>query len=215
MHDLKIYPPNDTTNLTRFCMSNCDKDGSIVSARLASASGAISSSRPIKIEIDRQTDATYVEDIGNRLASYYIQIDNSKLLDFETLVLSSVHRAALYVAEALHAPILPLQILSFAKTWEQALESNKASIAGTDHATPYIWQWNKISEPEQLPEKYIEMMKRAEKIVLVRSTDSGTDCPIEGRIGSIYINSTLNRIGHGQRFFDEIKQHPAFGIVKK
>jgi len=57
MHELTIHPPRNPGSPTRLCIGNCDKDGSIVSARLASSLGAVSCTRPLKIRIDRYTEA--------------------------------------------------------------------------------------------------------------------------------------------------------------
>lgn len=205
MHDLIFNPPLKSHNCTQLYISNCDKDGSIVSARIASSVEAVSSTRPIRIKVDRQIDSSYFKDMANRLASYYSFAGNNSLLNSDILVLSSVHRAALYVAEVLHAPLLPLQIISFAKSWEQALEAKTLSIAGSDFDAPYIWQWNKIGHISHFPQKYIDMMYKASKLVLVRTNDNSPNCRIEGKFDKIYINSTLKENKYSQNFWLHVK----------
>ncbi len=195
MHELTLHPPSRPGHPKRICISNCDKDGSIVSARIASAIGAISSTRPMRICPDRYTDETYVKEIAGSLAEYYGLATGSRLLDLETVVLSSVHRAALYVAEALHAVLLPLQILSFARGHEEARQTSALSIVGADYGVDALWQWNKVSDISHFPDAYIDILKRARSVVLLRSTDTGEDCPVLGRIGErMFVNSTLPKL---------------------
>jgi hypothetical protein len=191
MHELTIYPPTDANGIMRLCIAHCDKDGAILSARLASALGGISSPRPLQIRPDRYTDPTFFRDTANALAGLYKLASGSALLNPKTVVLSSVHRAALYIAEALHAPLLPLQLISFSKTIEQAQLSQVLSIVGSDYGVNELWQWNKIAEPSQFPDSYVEMLKEAENVILVRSNDFDADCPIEGKIGKVYVNRSL------------------------
>ena len=205
MHDFSFHSSLKFYDYSRICISNCDKDGSIISARLASILGAVSSTRPLSIKIDRQINNSYFKDIGNKLASYYDDLDKSPLLNKKTIVLSSVHRAALYIAEVLHAPLLPLQIISFADSWEQAGKSEMLSIAGSDFDAPYIWQWNKINHYSQFPQKYIDMMSESSELVLVRANDDGSDCPIIGKLGDIYINSTIKEARHSNSYWSQVK----------
>lgn len=202
MHELTLFPPTGSGFCPRVCISNCDKDGSIVSARLASAIDAVSSTRPLKIRINRYTDSTYFIDIANFLARYYRIAYGSRLLSLQTVVLSSVHRAALYIAETLHAPVLPLQLISFSKNIEQACSSPLLSIVGADYGVSDLWQWNKVSDESHIPEEYLSLLKKAENLVVVRSIDTGDDCPIEGRIGNVYVNRTLRRLN--PRLWDAI-----------
>lgn len=194
MHELTIYPPSAPGRPKRLCVSNCDKEGSIVSARIASAIGAVSSTRPIAISTDRYTDETYFRDIAGSLAEHYRLVTDSSLLDRQTVVLSSVHRAALYVAESLHAILLPLQVLSFARNYEEAVKTPLLSIVGCDYGVDSLWQWNKVSDVSHFPDAYIDILKRANSVVVLRSTDTGDDCPVLGRIGRVFVNSTLPRL---------------------
>ncbi|MFW6100571.1 MAG: hypothetical protein ACOC90_04235, partial [Bacteroidota bacterium] len=123
MHELKIHPTSVPGGPIHLNISNCDKDGAIVAARLASAMGGICSARNLEITPDRYTDPNFLDDIANTLTAYYGLASRSPLLDPRTIVLSSVHPAALYIAETLHAPLLPMQVLSFAQNIKQARTS--------------------------------------------------------------------------------------------
>lgn len=194
MHELTIFPPSRPASPIRLCISNCDKDGTIVSARIASSIGAIYSARPLRIQVDRYTDQTYFTDIGNTLAGYYRIADGNRLLSNKTVVLSSVHRAALYIAESLHAHILPLQLISFARNLLEAQLSPLLSIVGADDGVSLLWQWNKVSDVSHFPKGYVNLIKDADDLVIVRSTDTADDCPIEGRVGNVFVNRTLRRV---------------------
>src|SRR3989339_60296 len=194
MHELTIYPSTSSGGVVRLCIANCDKDGSILSARLASAVGGVSSTRPMDIRPDRYTDRTYFSDIANTLAGYYRIAHGSILLDMQTVVLSSVHRAGLYIAEALHAPLLPMQLISFSKNIEQAQTSQMLSIVGADYGVNDLWQWNKVVDPSQFPESYVDILRGAKHVILVRSNDSDEDCPIEGKIGNVYVTRSLRTL---------------------
>ena len=218
MHDLTLHPPVRRGRPERICISNCDKDGSIVSARLASAIGAVSSTRPLRIDPDRYTDATYFDDIASSLAGYYRLATDDGLLDRDTVVLSSVHIAALYVAEALHAVLLPLQALSFASDLDEARTSPLLSVVGADHDVDLLWQWNKVSDISHFPEAYVGALTKATSVVVVRSTDTGDDCPILGRAGHVYVNASLPLLNarlweslravlvDGESSFDHVRQ---------
>lgn len=194
MHELKIHPPSTPGGPIHLNIGNCDKDGAIVAARLASAMGGVSMTRPLEIKPDRYTDHSYFADIANALALYYRMIPDSPLLSTQTVVLCSIHPAALYIAEVLHAPLLPMQLLSFSQSLKQAQTSQTLSIVGADHDAGFLWQWNKIDKVSQFPMGYVDMIRHADDLVLVRSTDAGDGCPIEGRIGDIFVNNTLRKL---------------------
>ena len=63
-----------------------------------------------------------------------------------------------------------------------------------DHGVDDLWQWNKISDASHFPKSYLATIAGAEHLVLVRSSDPGTDCPIVGRIDNVYLNETLRRL---------------------
>ncbi len=195
MHDLTLHPPSKQGSPKRICISNCDKDGSIVSARIASAIGAVSSTRPMNLHVDRYSDETFFRDMASSLSEYYRLASDSPLVDQRTVVLSSVHRAALYVAESLHAILLPLQLLSFARSHEEAMRTPLLSIVGSDYGVDGLWQWNKVSDISHFPDAYISMLEGATSVVLLRSTDTGDDCPVLGQIGErLFVNSTMPRL---------------------
>ena len=139
MYDLTFHPHKLTNGPIRLCMANCDKMGSLVSARLASAMNGTSSTRPMHIEIDQYFDQDYFADMGNKLAGYYELAMGSNLLDPKTVVLASAHPAALYVGEVLHAPILPMQLLSFSNDLAHAQASSLISIVGSDYGVQEFW----------------------------------------------------------------------------
>ena len=194
MFDCRFESPTSGKDIGRMRIANCDKDGAIVAARIAGAMGGIASGRPLAIRIDRYTDERYFEEMANRLAGYYDRVPPGSLLSDRVVVLSSVHRAALYVAETLHARLLPLQLLSFSRNLNEAMRSPMLGILGAGHGVRALWQWNKIADPAHFPARYRKMIEAADDLVVVRSTDDGSDAPIEGRIGHIYVNRTLQRL---------------------
>ena len=194
MHDLVINKNNEKEKFFHIHIKNCDKDGAIVSARLASLLNAVSSLRPLKINPDRYTDHNYFNDIGNKLAKYYSLVKKNKLFSTETIVLSSVHRAALYIAEVLHAPILPMQIISFSRSIKEAQQTSLFSIVGTDYDYKGLWQWNKITHISHFPTEYVKLINRAKHLIIVRSIDEGKDCPIEGKIKDLFINCSIKKL---------------------
>lgn len=95
MHDLILNRLKIPNSVHLICIDNCDKDGAIVSTRIASALGGISYNPAIHKHPDRFTDKNYFKDILSQLIGYYDLVKDSKLIDKKTLVLSSVHRVAL------------------------------------------------------------------------------------------------------------------------
>lgn len=199
MHDLVIQPARQTGQPDVLWIANCDKDGALVAARLASATSRIAAGRPQQIMVDRFTDPSFPESIGNRLASYYNQAEDSHLMRDDIVVVSSVHRAALYIAESLHAAVLPLQILSFSRSLTDVTQSPWQSIVGADFDSAHLWQWNKITQPNDFPQGYRERLQRANKLVLVRSLDDQADSPLLGRLNEGFFNATLPRL-HPRRW---------------
>ena len=199
MFDIKIK-----NNL--LMIDNCDKDGTLVAKRIASLSGLVAPTRNINIDLNRETDETFAQDMADKLASLY---KNSKSVNKKIIIFSSVHRYALYLAEVLNAVVLPLQIISFAKSWEQAKKTQTTSICGTDSdRLDLIWQWNKFTSPEHFPKSYVELMKNAEEIIIVRSTDRDDDpdnCQIVGKYKNLYINTTLLSSKSGRRHFKKMQ----------
>jgi len=185
-------------------INNCDKDGSIVVKRLASIFGCVAPTRDIKININRETNKNYPQDMGNKLVEYYNFQKGKEIFKKDILILSSVHRFGLYLAEVLHGLILPLQIMAFANSWSTAETTSTMSICGTDYDKDCIWQWNKFTTVEDLPSKYLELIKNAESLIIVRSIDSVSDCPIIGKYKNLHINSTLKNINHGNKYLEQI-----------
>jgi hypothetical protein len=176
------------------CLENHDKDGAIVSARIASLTGKVACGRPLEFKPAILNHKDYFRDTADKFAGLYDNVTEKSLLRHNNIVLSSVHRAALYIAEVLHAPVLPLQILSFSKSLEECLSSDLLSIAGADYDLKAIWQWNKITKVSDFPLSYIKMIEKAENVFVVRSTDNSDDCPIVAKSGNVFFNSTIKSI---------------------
>ncbi|MFT5683365.1 MAG: hypothetical protein ACI8RZ_004296, partial [Myxococcota bacterium] len=174
---------------------NTDKDGGIVAARVASALGglgiaATNDAREAILNPTRLSDATMVDEIATFIVEdLYSNLARAgeadqALLTTDTLVLTSVHRYGLYVAEALHAPLLPLQFISFADDWEQvtAASTRATIIVGQDYDYDGLWLWNKLgagdpgSSAASLPPAYVQAISVAERLVIVQPDDSWTAC---------------------------------------
>ena len=156
-------------------LENCDKDGSLVAKRLASVNRGVSDTRRLGIKIDRQVDGAYLNDMAARVVGPY-EVHGQGILDSPTLVLGSVHRPTLYVAECLHAPVLPLQFIGFAQ-------------AGSDGGANEIWLWNKIVDRAHLPPCYLRLIKHARQLVVVRSTYLNEG--VLRRYRHLYVHSSL------------------------
>ena len=186
---------NATINGARFIHPvNTDKDGGIVASRVVSALGglgvvATSDSRDGTINPTRMADAAYVGDVANFIVNdLYHTLANagpsSPLLGTDTVVLSSVHRYGLYVAETLHAQYLPLQVMSFANSWSQIIAASQSAtvIVGQDYDYNGLWLWNKLaagpagSTAAQLPPAYMQVLAQATHVVIVQPNDNWTYC---------------------------------------
>jgi hypothetical protein len=216
-----------------------DKDGAIVAARVASALGgrgirATSDSRAVAVTATRMADAAYVDDVTDFIVDDLYgafagagQVDSPLLIN-DTLVLTSVHRYGLYVAEALHAPVLPLQILSFASSWEQieAAATRATIIAGQDAGYDGVWLWNKLAAGTAgtpagtLPDAYLRALASAKRVVLVQPDDNWTTCTdsychdvisdyYDGATAPIWMHSSLSRSGAYAQALAEGRVHPA------
>ena len=213
-----------TVNGARFVHPvNTDKDGAIVAARVASALGgrgipATSDARAAALTPTRMSDATYadevatfvVDDLYGRLAG--AGRPDQGLLTTDTLVLTSVHRYGLYVAEALHARVLPLQVLSFAERWDQveAAATRATVIVGQDYDYGGLWLWSKLAAgapgtgAATLPPAYLAALAEAEEVVIVQPDDNWTTCTdaycwdvvaqtYDGGEAPIYLHTSLTR----------------------
>lgn len=105
-----------------------------------------------------------------------------------TVVLGSVHRTTLYIAEALHAPVLPLAFISFARSWEAVASAPWTTMVGHDYGFDGLWLWNKITAREHLPEGYVAMLRGCSQVVVVRSTDAD---PVPATFGGAFVHSSL------------------------
>ncbi len=172
-----------------------DKDGGIVAARVASALGglgiaATSDSRGALITPTRMSDGTYVDEVADFVvddlygALAQAGAPDQGLLGTNTLVLTSVHRFGLYVAEALHARLLPLQFMTFAADWSQVQSAATRStlIVGQDSDYDGLWLWNKLAAgtpgtPQAtLPPAYLRALAQADHVVIVQPDDNWAYC---------------------------------------
>lgn len=198
---VRIQRMSDTgfalTNLDPVTIVNSDKDGSMVAARLSSALNRSAFTRSRYILFNECKAADVIEDHAWRTVAHYMrhgQMGHNPLLSGRTLVFGSVHRLALYLAEVLHAPVLPMQFLDFSHNSNQLGQSPHIQIIGCDHdRTDAYWIWNKISDPAYFPTAYLNLIRDAETLVVVRSTDTEEEqCGILGRVGQRgYVNGTL------------------------
>ena len=164
-----------------FAAANGDKDGSLVAARLAGAARGVSDTRALAINVSRRADAAYADDVGDLVAGLYAGVlarDARALLRADAgapLVVGSVHRAALYVAEALHARLLNAQVLEYADTLAQACDAARGGdslvLAGADGGFDGLWLWVKPARAAGVPRAHVDAMQGAGALVVVRATD--------------------------------------------
>ena len=180
---------------------NTDKDGSLVAARLAGASGGVSDTRALNYNITRFADAAYLPDVAAATAALYASLGPTPTLTAAggALVLGSVHRAALYIGEALHAPVLPAQALAFAATLQQACAATQAgavlALLGCDAGMDAGWLWLKPGRAAGIPPAHTAAMAAAHSLVLVRALDEddylgSLPCP-DPSGGTLYIHPSL------------------------
>jgi len=202
---------------------NTDKDGAIVASRVASALGglgiaATSDARRATLDPTRMSDADYVEEIAAFIVDDLYGVvarsgaPEQALLTNDTLVLSSVHRYGLYVAETLHARMLPLQLISFADSWEQVVAASTSStvIVGQDYDYDGLWLWNKLAAgapgtaAASLPPAYLAALSQATELVVVQPDDNWAYCTesycwdvinevYTGGDAPIYLHTSLTR----------------------
>jgi hypothetical protein len=204
---------------------NTDKDGAIVAARLASALGALgtpatSDSRAATVAPTRMVDAAYRDEVADFLVDDLygglarVGQPEQGLVGTDTLVLTSVHRYGLYVAEALHARVLPLQLIAFADSWDQveAAATQSTLIVGQDSDYGGLWLWNKLAAGAPgtpagaLPPAYTRALAEAENVVIVQPDDNWTTCTDSycwdvvnavwtGAETPVYLHTSLTRSG--------------------
>jgi len=157
-----------------------DKDGALVAARLAGAARGVCATRELAINVTRRADAAYASDVAARIAALYeAAADGPRALlrlgAGAPLVVGSVHRAALYAAEALHAAVLPAQTLAFADTVAQACAAARGGdsvvLVGCDGGYDGIWLWLKPARAAGLPPAHASALARAGALLVVRATD--------------------------------------------
>jgi hypothetical protein len=170
---------NAFANVPYFSPSNCDKDGSLVAARLASAVRGVSDTRAQALNISRYADASYADQVAELTLSFY-KAALSPLLTMRgaPLVVGSVHRVALYLAETLHAAVLPAQTLMFAANVSQACDAARGGdsivLVGADFGLDALWLWVKPARVEGVPPAHMNALRVASELVLVRVTDAGS-----------------------------------------
>ena len=176
-------------------------DGSLVAARLAGASGGVSATRALALNVTRRADAAYAADVAAATVALYASI-SSPLLDPSTVVVSSVHRAALYAAEALHAPLLPAQALAFAGTLGEACSAARGGaslvLTGSDYDFDGLWLWLKPAAAAGVPPAHLPLLARARELLLLRATDADAGdwlggVPCAGG-GALAIHSSLRAL---------------------
>lgn len=176
----------DVQGLPYFHAQNTDKDGSLIAARLAGASQGVSDTRSLTYNITRFADASYQADVAQFTLSLYNSLPPSPLLVMNShpLVISSVHRVALYTAEALHAPVLPAQTLAFAQSLSQACSATQGGarivILGCDFGYDGGWLWLKPNTHVGVPPSHLTAMANASSLLLLRATDSDTYLGVVG-----------------------------------
>ncbi len=161
---------------TNYHSANGDKDGSIVAARLAGATGGVSDTRALNYPptFTRYADALYFEDVADLTASLYEEASSSSsptnqvLLSNRTVVFGSVHRLVLAAGEALHAPLFPAQVIEFADTWDSACAASQGGDAivmvGCDAGADYLWLWVKPATSAGVPRAHTNAMRTAEEV---------------------------------------------------
>lgn len=181
-------------------IDNCDKDGSIVAARIGGAVGRSTYTRHLCIDHIENTDHDAVAQFARKTVQYYEavgKIDSNPLLSSKTLVFGTVHHASLYLAEVLHAPILPMQFLEFTRSIDRLGKGPHLQMIGCDYdRTDCYWVYNKISNLDFFPVAYRQLMKNANSLVLLYSSSEVEEqCEILGRIGENgYVNRTLKSL---------------------
>lgn len=222
---------------------NTDKDGAMVAARVASALGALgvaatSDSRAEAITATRMSDATYVDEVTSFVVDdlYGAVAQQGQpeqgLLNGDTLVFTSVHRYGLYVAEALHAPVLPLQVLSFAEGWAdvEAAATRAVLIVGRDGGYGGLWVWNKLAAGvpgtphASLPDAYLRALGAARRVVIVQPDDNWALCTpeychdvvqgaYETAAGPVWLHSSLGASDDGSPAAALLADAMARGVV--
>lgn len=140
---------------------------------------------------------------------YYNQaglLRNNTLLSPQTVVLGSVHRLGLYVAEALHAPFLPLQFLAFSADGPTAAAGPGVKIIMADYGVEdRLWVWCKMAAVEHVPPAYTAALAAAERVVLVRSLETE---PLSNYLGSYqgsYVHASVDMFPGTRAIIDHIR----------
>ena len=195
--DIDVFTNN---SIPMFHIYNCDKDGASIVKRLASCSGAVADTRDPYLHPTLFVDSNYVKKNADKIVQYYQNLTNATKsplpkapLNFSTIVIGNPHRASLYAAEVLHAPLLPMQFIGWAQSLDTAAADGSClRIAGSDFDNPSVWLWNKITEIQHFPQSYVNLIKNAENLVVVRSIDD-PEFPeaYVGKYKGVYLHSSI------------------------
>ena len=99
--------------------------------RLTNLNHGVASTRHWKIKVDSEVTPSYIEEMAEKIIRYYCKYSCNNM-DWKQLVFGSVHRASLYLAECLNAPVLPVQFLGFSSDWNDA-DQFPWAMAGSDY----------------------------------------------------------------------------------
>jgi hypothetical protein len=184
-----------SNNITKVIPSNCDKDGSMVAQRFVSAYSqpAVAYTRKIDLEYVSLLGQNPIQIIAHKVYELY-GTTKSSLLDSNTVVIGSPHSVTLYIAETLHAPLLPAGFIAFAKDWDEAAKITKYGtiglvLVGGDYDFTGLWLWIKICDEDKIPKAYEEYLKNAKECVIVRATDGHSGTEIVGLYKNMYITA--------------------------
>ena len=193
--------PDAAPGVAYFQPANGDKDGSLVAARLAGALGGVADTRVLALNVSqRLVDAEYAGDVAAYTASLYAALTPTPTLlapASAPLVIGSVHRAVLYAAEALHAPVLPAQTLAFAATLQQVCDAtaggNVLALLGCDYGFDGGWVWLKPARAAGVPPAHVAAMAQAQGLLLMRALDEDE---YDGAVpcssgGTLYLHPSL------------------------
>jgi hypothetical protein len=126
----------------------------------------------------RYADASFASDVAAEVSALYsaaaAQGSATLQLSGGAVVVSSVHRLALYAAEALHAPVLPAQTLAFAQSWQgacSAAASGSIVLVGCDFGMDALWLWIKPGSVASIPAAQVQQLNRSSTLLLLAATD--------------------------------------------
>jgi len=177
----------------------------------------IADSGSANLNISEWANKDIITERAEDVVRYYENVThgrkNGTLLGWDSLVFTSSHRTALYVAEVLHAPALPLKFLAYATTWDEikAAAETSTPIVGWDYGFQGLWPWLDITARRHLPLVYLQKMYTAKQVVVVRSLDlpefSGDDSIVAGVFEGSYVLRGVLKQPHLSKLADEVREH--------